>query len=212
MALGGILLGVALAGAYALFARTPALAFDVGGVGYRVERPEGYCLPEGEAAEAAERINAADADHRTVLFLVRCPRDARPGAQDYTRIITPRALEYERVPKPMVLERLGGPGEVDLAEIARKAGEAIGADLVLEGEPHALGHDGDCAYQGLVATVQAKAGGRALSYRQAAGTCFTVIGGQVLAVTRYGTGVRPGDVATLLAEARALALAIRVER
>ena len=81
-----MIIGLGLAAAALAQAQTQApahLSFSIGSVGYDVPVPEGYCVPEGADAAAAERTNAGDVHNRTLLFIHSCQRPSGIGAQDY---------------------------------------------------------------------------------------------------------------------------------
>jgi hypothetical protein len=208
-----MMIGLGLAAALWVQLQAPAqISFSVGSVGYEVAVPEGYCLPGGADMPAVERTNAGDVHNRTVLFAQSCARQSGFGARDYTRIVTPKGLEDVQLSREQVFAQLGGPSPVDLAAVSRDVSRALGATVSLAGETRTLGHDDVCLYESVVATVTVNVGGRDVSYRQPAATCYTAIGGRAFAIIRYGLRTERQDIVALLGEARALAVSVRARQ
>jgi hypothetical protein len=189
----------------------PRGAFRIATVAFHAPVPEGFCLPEGKDAAAAQLVAAADRDNVTHLTVVHC--DEKRRWTDYFLIKTPTAAlmatmtnaELQQALEPILIKGL------DSDAITKSASEQLSGTLQskidLKGRIEFLGKDDSCLYLGGVLNLKGEADGS--GYTLAMAQCITVVEGKALTVYRYGDGEDRKAVEALMPSARAFAKAIR---
>jgi hypothetical protein len=219
-----MLAALCLLGAAALCAAPAAAAeatFRMGGVGFRLPLPAGYCLPRGLQVDIAQLVAAGDNGNVTHLTLFPCdaPLDGAglSSQKDYILIKTPKPALIIPMGREELLKGLGeafenpaftqalNSGQL-LEDASKGVGEVLGSKVDLSGDVAPRGKDDVCAYLGGTMAVAAPAQGR--SYTLAVGTCVTAIGGRMMAIYWYGPDEGPASVARLLVRAKDLARTI----
>jgi hypothetical protein len=221
--LAALSLGAACLGSTALPAAPPVPAeasFQVGGIGFQMPLPSGYCLPRGAQVEIARLVAAGDTQNVTNLTLFPCnaPVEAEDlGEQkDYILIKTPKQAVNAEVTREALLQGMGEAFESPaftqamasgqfLKEAGKGVSDVVGRKVDLSGTVAPRGKDDVCAYLGgtMVVTSTIK------SYTLAVGACITAVGGRILTVYWYGADERPSGVARLLVKTKGLARTVR---
>lgn len=184
--------------------------FEVGGLKFRLMIPKGFCLPEGEMVTRAAQTAASDPANVTDVSLVECGVTTLPElvAIKTLRMYEKTALEREAlvagvaaalpaITAPAAEQKLMDQSESNIASVT-------GAKIDLKGALRGQGRDAVCAYLGGsidVAVQDQKATGLL-------GACMTVVGTRQFSVYRVSYKPLPDGGARLLAETRAIALAI----
>lgn len=186
--------------------------FEVGGLKFRLTIPKGYCLPEGEAALRAAQAAASDPANVTDLSLIECGVTA-PALPELVAIKTLKIYEttpLERealiagaaaalptITAPDAQQKLMDQSENNIAN-------ATGARVELKGALRGQGRDAVCAYLG--GSIDVGVGDKKVT--GLLGVCLTVVGTRQFSVYRVSYKPLPDGGARLLAETRAIALAI----
>ena len=186
--------------------------FSVADVALTMKLPAGYCLPTGRGAAVAQLVANGDPNAVTHATLYRCGVEPGTGANDYTLIKTPRSMLDATIDRPALIREMGAQFDnpLTVAALAKTdagadVSRALGTKVEITGEVKPLGHDDVCAYMG----GQVSVAGAGTSYLQPAAICITSVGGKILMIARYGKDLAPTAIATLLREARAVALTLR---
>lgn len=207
---------VILAMASAPAAAAP-LQFRISGVELTVPVPEGYCLPGGAHADAAQLVAAADDQNVTHAMLVRC--GAAEAANDYILLKTPKQALLATVGRKELLDAVGAEFDSPLfaeelasgklmGEVGSSLGTVLGTQVDLSGSFGPRGKDDVCAYLGGTMDVNSPVASYALS----AGSCITAVEGRIIVVHWYGPDRGAAGVAELLRKSRGLAMAMTGRR
>jgi hypothetical protein len=189
---------------------TPPSAFRVGTVAFNLPVPEGFCLPEGEDAAAAQLIAASDRDNVTHLSLLQC--DEKRRWIDYFLIKTPTVAlmatmtnaELQQAVEPELAK--GFNSDEIVASVSKEVSDTFRSKVDLKGQIVFLGKDESCLYLGGVFDV---AGANGTGYTLAMAQCMTVVEGKMLSIYRYGGGKGRKAVEALMPSTKILAKAIR---
>jgi hypothetical protein len=201
--------------ALAVTAASPAMAqveLKVGGVGFAMALPGGYCVPSHPDDVARMKFaESLDGDHVTLVSLVPCKRG---DMTDYILIKAPKRAVNQTVTLDQLMRQIGpefdrqNGNNIAIPATEAKLGGALSAqhgesvDVALALGPR--GRDKSCAYIGGTVRSDGLAGNVV-----AVGGCITAIGGRMLMVTLYGAGDKPETVSRLLRNSRAIALTIK---
>lgn len=185
-------------------------AFRVGAAAFNLPVPEGFCLPEGKDAAAAQLIAASDRDNVTHLSLLQCDETRR--WLDYFLIKTPTVAlmatvtndEFQRAVEPDLAK--GFNSDEIVASASKDVSETFQSKVDLKGKIVYLGKDEVCLYLGGVFDVTMRGG---VDYTLAMAQCMTVVAGKMLSIYRYGDGNDRKAIEALMPSTKALAKAIR---
>ena len=190
-------------------AATP-LNFSIDDVAITGSGPDGYCLPTGQAKQAADMLAKGDLDNETPAMLIRCEYQdsAKDLKYDYYLIKSPR-VAYPAMKRAdfiaMMVKELALPiykdGGPSLGKAEEGLSEAMGTKVDLSGEIRPRGNDDVCIYMG----GEVKVASAVATYPIAVGGCGTIVGGKMLFVYSYDDPAKPNSVAVQLRRARALA-------
>ncbi|MDR6833575.1 MULTISPECIES: hypothetical protein [unclassified Sphingopyxis] len=199
----------ATAAASSALAASP-LNFTIDDVAITGRGPDGYCLPTGQAKQAADLLAKGDLENETPAMLIRCEhRDsAKDLKYDYYLIKSPRA-EFPAMTRAdfiaMMVKELALPiykdGTVALGSAEEGLSDAMGTKVDLSGEIRPRGNDNVCIYMG----GEIKVASAIATYPIAVGGCGTIVGGKMLFVYSYDDPAKANSVAVQLRRARALA-------
>lgn len=189
----------------------PERVFEVGNVTLTAIVPDGYCVPEGRAAEFAQRVASGDRDHIIYLTANVCG-ETWPWS-DYFAVRTPVAAvpliitntQFQKVMEPL-LKQAAKRGE-GAKRASEQMSEVVQARVEMKGRIAFLGKDDICLYRGGILEIAAGAGWSA--YSVAMVDCLTVSGGKVLTVARLGRGKTSKEMEAMLPSVRAFAKTIR---
>lgn len=190
-----------------------AVQFTIADKALAMPAPAGYCLPEGFAAEIAEKTAMIDDDNKTLATFVDCRGNGGPAAMaNYVLIKSPNSAAKFAMEKDEALDLLESVGkspnapkfdEAMASKIADDAEETFGKRVELTGTVGYAGRDADCVYLAGRLALKDNPNGQSLWL----GACMTVVGGKVLTVYRYDAR-STAKVADLKAHAKKVALSI----
>ncbi len=204
------LIGVAAAAAASSALAASPLSFRVGDLAINGNGPDGYCLPTGQAKQAADLLAKGDLENQTPAMLVRCEHsdNAKDLKYDYYLIKSPRA-DFPPMTRAdfiaMMVKELALPiykdGAAALGSAEAGLSDAMGTKVDLSGEIKPRGNDNVCIYLG----GEVKVASAIATYPIAVGGCGTIVGGKMLFVYSYDDPAKANSVAVQLRRARALA-------
>lgn len=184
--------------------------FTVGGKGFTVPVPEGYCLPSGPTVELAQGVAALDTMNLTHANLDRCGT----FGEDYVHIKSPGQSQTVPIPRADFIALIAR--EVQTAsgqQLVEDAIEKPGRD-VAEGTdneiqigntvPRYFGQDDVCAYMAMSGDVS-PAGG---TVKIRGVICMTLVDSEFMNVNVYALEGKGISDAQLKARARAIAASI----
>ena len=201
---------VALSAGVSAQAPANTVPFAIGGTGFEVPLPAGYCLPTGDDLENARWAAEQDGANATPVDVERCGT----FGEDYILIKHPRDIAPITVEKSVflgyvqdMLQTQHGMDEV------RQAADQAGAEMnentggeIQMGAPDIryAGADEDCVY--LTGTIPLTAGGTSSVAR--VGTCFTLVGATHMVVHSYDFRPNGASFETLTARSGAVARSV----
>ena len=197
-------------------AAQPLASFDSAGVHFEVPVPSGFCPPQGELAEFAQRAATADVQNVSHLTFYDCDQQGSERIVDYILIKTPRPALGARVTREQLMADLGAEfaaapsggsmlSDESLEAIEGRIASAMGTRLNLAGAVRPLGRDSECAYLGGTFTVTGPTG----TFTVAAAACITTVADRVITINWYGADRGSEGMVEMLARARHLASRIR---
>lgn len=195
-----------------------ALRFSIDGVAIKGNGPDGYCLPKGPDAAAAELLASGDKDNATHATLIPCAKMGSPDGvkYDYYLIKSPRAMAAMNVPRAQFLAMMktelalptysdGSHTDSVIDRSSKDLTDTFGTRVDLSGEIAPRGADATCVYLGGQLNV-ATAG---TSYPIKLAGCGTSVGGKILFVYAYEDPKTPNVDRVLIQRIRALASALQ---
>lgn len=175
--------------------------------------PEGYCLPEGDAAAAVQVTASIDQANLTLADFGACGRDLPVNYfDDYIILKTPRNALTLQANKPEFFPLLGAAlkelpireiGDQGAAEAQRQLSELAGRETAVEFRVSNFGSDDECHYMhgsGMVGTADNMEPGVMVA-------CLTIRGPKIITVYAYNFMDAP-DVEGMRAVVRKVALSI----
>ena len=197
----------------------PALAqktatFNVGGADYEVPIPEGFCLPVGPTARAAEMLIKADPESVTHASLFAC--DYETTGADYYLVKTPKALVSTPVTRvqllPEIARQFAGPdlaAQITPEKLNSQTRDglsgAVGQDVNVDVKVAPRGTDEVCGYMSGIMNYEIA--GKA--YNVEISGCMSAVGNRVILVFYYHDGDDSAAALRNTAKARAMMLSIR---
>lgn len=187
------------------------MQFAVGTVPFRVPLPSGFCPANDALTKESEKLFAKSKSIMLATFVECGSAETRPW-QDYTILTTPADSVQFSVSRKGFLANM--VPEFDVPQyrdfIAKQvAGNAAAtrdspATIEIAGSSIPIGYDDVCVY---LAGERPPRDGYPYSTRS--GACMTSVGNRIVAIYRYADPRFGKSHATLLREARAIALSIR---
>lgn len=191
--------------------------FSVGGADFELPIPEGFCLPAGPTATAAEVLAKADPQTVTNASLFAC--DYATTGRDYYLVKTPVALVSTPMTRAQMLPELArqfgspellariAPDKVN-AETQGSLSNAMGRDVKVDAKVSPRGTDDVCGYVAGVMNYEIE--GR--PFKVEISGCLSAVGDRVIFVFYYHDGDDAAAALSNTAKARAMLLSIRARK